>query len=333
VSGILVLVEIAGSAPDRLSAEALGFAGGLAAQVGGDVHAVVVAGGEAASEAETVAAGLGGYGVRSVHLVADDRMAAFAPAAWAAAVAGIVVDGSYDAVVAPGGDRATEVLAHVAARTGQPMAANVVSAEPGDPWRITRQRWAGSLLEDAVLDGRPRLLTVAPHVVPALVASAGAPAPTVTRVAPALTDADLRARVVGRDASAADRVSLADAKVVVGGGRGLGSGEAFAMLDELASLLGAAVGVSRVATSLGWRPHAQQIGQTGTRIAPELYIACGISGAIQHIVGAKAAKRILVINTDPDAPIFKRASYAVIGDVHAVVPAITAEVRRLKDAG
>ena len=105
------------------------------------------------------------------------------------------------------------------------------------------------------------------------------------------------------------------------------------MLDELAGLLGAAVGVSRVVTSLGWRPHTQQIGQTGTRIAPDLYIACGISGAIQHIVGAKAAKRILVINTDPEAPIFRRANYAVIGDVHAVVPAITAEVRRAKGAG
>jgi electron transfer flavoprotein alpha subunit len=102
------------------------------------------------------------------------------------------------------------------------------------------------------------------------------------------------------------------------------------MLEDLAALLGGAVGVSRVATSLGWRPHADQIGQTGARIAPDLYIACGISGAIQHIVGCKAAKRILVINTDPDAPIFGRASYAVIGDVHAVVPAIAAEIRRTR---
>ena len=112
---------------------------------------------------------------------------------------------------------------------------------------------------------------------------------------------------MGHDVAAGGGVSLGDAKVVVGGGRGMGSAEAFAMLDELAGLLGAAVGVSRVATSLGWRPHAQQIGQTGTRIAPDLYIACGISGAIQHIVGAKSAKRILVINTDRDAPIFRRA--------------------------
>ena len=102
------------------------------------------------------------------------------------------------------------------------------------------------------------------------------------------------------------------------------------MLDELADLLGGTVGVSRVATSLGWRPHAQQIGQTGTRIAPDIYIACGISGAIQHTVGCKAAKRILAINTDPDAPIFGRATYAVIGDVHQVVPAIMAEIRRTR---
>ena len=105
------------------------------------------------------------------------------------------------------------------------------------------------------------------------------------------------------------------------------------MLEELAGLLGGAVGVSRVATSLGWRPHAHQIGQTGPRIAPDLYIACGISGAIQHIVGGKAAKRILAINTDPDAPIFRRANYAVIGDVHAVVPAISPEIRRVRGVG
>ena len=329
MSAILVFLEMADGAPDRLSAEALGFAGTLAKASGAEVEAVVVGGEDA------VAAALGGYGVKTVHLATSDRLSSFAPAAWGAAVAAVIAAGSYDAVITSASDTATEVLAHVAARTGQPMAANVLSAEPAPAgsWRITRQRWAGSLLEDATLDGQPRLLTVAPHVVPAMEPAAGVPPATVDQVEAAVTDADLRARIVGRDVTAGDRVSLADAKVVVGGGRGMGSAEAFAMLDELAGALGAAVGVSRVATSLGWRPHTQQIGQTGTRIAPDLYIACGISGAIQHIVGAKAAKRILVINTDPEAPIFKRATYAVVGDVHAVVPAITAEVRRVKGAG
>ncbi len=109
-------------------------------------------------------------------------------------------------------------------------------------------------------------------------------------------------------------------------GRGIGSAEGFAMLEDLASLLGGAVGVSRVVTSAGGRPHSEQIGQTGARIAPDLYIACGISGAIQHIVGCKSAKQILAINKDPDAPILSRATYAVIGDVHTVVPAIAAEI-------
>lgn len=331
MSAILVLVEIAGSAPDRLSAEALGFAGDLARRLGGTVDAVVVADGSGgAGGAAGVAAALGGLGVARVHLAADDRLAAYAPAAWAAAVAGVVRDGGFSVVIAPGSERGTEVLAHVAARLGLSMAANVVTVEPGDRWTLTRQRWAGSLLERAWLDGEPRLLTVAPHVVQAPESDGSRAPASVVTVEPAITDADLRARVVGRDVAAADQVSLSDAKVVVGGGRGMGSAEAFALLDELAGLLGAAVGVSRVATSLGWRPHAQQIGQTGTRIAPDLYIACGISGAIQHIVGAKSAKRILIINTDPDAPIFRRADYAVVGDVGTVVPAISEEIRRVR---
>lgn len=113
-----------------------------------------------------------------------------------------------------------------------------------------------------------------------------------------------------------------------GGGRGVGSAEGFKELEELADLLGGAVGGSRVVTGLGWRPHHDQIGQTGTRIAPELYISCGVSGAIQHMVGAKAAKHILAINTDPEAPIMSKADYVVVGDLHQVVPAIIAEIKR-----
>ena len=143
-----------------------------------------------------------------------------------------------------------------------------------------------------------------------------------------LTDADLAVHVTGREAPDRGRISLADARVVIGGGRGVGSSEGFADLEELAGLLGGAVGGSRVVTSAGWRPHSDQIGQTGLRIAPDLYIACGISGAIQHIVGCKAAKHILAINTDAESPIMDVADYAVIGDLHTVVPAISAEIRR-----
>jgi electron transfer flavoprotein alpha subunit len=323
VSGVLVLVEIVDGTPDRLSLEALRFAAGL----GGSLDAAVVG----APGVAAAAAGLGAYGVATVRVVEDERLDAYAAAASASGLAAIIDGGSFDAVVVPGSERGTEILAHVAARSGAPMAANVVAVDTtAERWQVTRQRWAGSLLEDAYLDGEPRLLSVAPHVVAMAEPVAGAGAAAVVPVSADIRESDLRAQVSGLERTASDKVSLAEAKVVVGGGRGLGSAEAFSILDDLADLLGGTVGVSRVVTSQGWRPHAQQVGQTGTRIAPDLYIACGISGAIQHIVGCKAAKRILVINTDPDAPIFGRATYAVIGDVHQVVPAIAAEIRRVQ---
>ncbi|MGH2929929.1 MAG: electron transfer flavoprotein subunit alpha/FixB family protein, partial [Solirubrobacteraceae bacterium] len=121
--------------------------------------------------------------------------------------------------------------------------------------------------------------------------------------------------------------SLATARVVVGGGRGVGGAEGFAPLEELAELLGGVVGVSRVVTSEGWRPHSMQVGQTGTKIAPELYLACGISGAIQHFAGCSGARHIIAINTDASAPMMTRADYAIVGDLHAVLPALIEALR------
>ena len=143
---------------------------------------------------------------------------------------------------------------------------------------------------------------------------------------PELADADLRVRAV-ESAEPSAGVSLATARVVVGGGRGVGGPDGFGVLEELAGLLGGTVGVSRVVTSQGWRPHRQQVGQTGTKIAPELYLACGISGAIQHMAGCQGARHLVAVNTDPDAPIIARADYAVIGDLAQVLPALVAAIR------
>jgi electron transfer flavoprotein alpha subunit len=322
---ILTLVEHADGRPDRLSLEALTVARRLAASVGKPVQAVLFGAG-----AREAAAGLAGQGVGTAMVVEDRRLDAYAPAAWGAALAELSGRGA-TAVVAAGSERGNEVMAHAGAKTGLAMAANCVEVTPGEPFRVVRQRWAGSLLEEASLDGGVPLLTIAPHAAPIEEATGAAPA--VETFKPEVTEADMRVRVVGRVEPAAGSLNLADAKIVVGGGRGLGGPEAFGILDELAGLLGGAVGVSRVATSAGWRPHSQQIGQTGLRIAPDLYIACGISGAIQHIVGCRAAKRILVINKDAEAPIMSRAAYAVIGDLHTVVPAISAEIRRVRGNG
>ena len=329
MSAIVGLVEHADGAPDRLSLEMLAFAERLGRDLDIPVHAVLVGDGAAVA-----AASLGGHGVAVAYVIQHPRLDAYAPAAWAASLMEVIGSVTPVAVFAAGSERGTEVLAHLAARTGLPMAANVIDVpDHADTtstgrWRIVRQRWAGSLFEEAWLGGSPRLMTVAAHAVAPSEPAVGAARPEIVHLTPALTDNDLRVRVTGRLRSAGDKVSLADARVVVGGGRGIGSADGFAMLEDLASLLGGAVGVSRVVTSAGWRPHSEQIGQTGVRIAPDLYIACGISGAIQHIVGCKSAKRILVINKDSDAPILRRATYAVIGDVHTIVPAIAAEIRR-----
>ena len=241
----------------------------------------------------------------------------YQPAAWATALA--TAAGDADTIVAPGSDRGNELLAHVAARLDQPFAANVTKLD-GD--RVTRIRWGGSLIEEARLHGSPRIVSVAPHTHPA--EAGGAPVELLTAVD------DGSPRVVDHVEEASGGVSLRDAKVVVSGGRGVGSAEGFGIIEELAGLLGAAVGCSRVVTSAGWRPHADQVGQTGTKISADLYVACGISGATQHIAGAKGAKKILAINDDKEAPIFASADYAVIGDLHEIVPAISAELRRVR---
>jgi electron transfer flavoprotein alpha subunit len=239
---------------------------------------------------------------------------AYQPSAWAAALAAEPAD----AIVAAGSDRGNELLAHVAARLEQPFAANVTAVD-GDT--VTRIRWGGSLLEEARLHGEPKLLTVAPFTQPQAES-----VPVETLTAPD----DGSPRVLETVSESSGGVSLRDAKVVVSGGRGVGSSEAFDIIEELAALLGGAVGCSRVVTSAGWRPHSDQVGQTGTKISADLYVACGISGATQHIAGAKGAKKILAINSDPEAPILASADYAVIGDLHEIVPAISAELRKAR---
>ena len=189
-------------------------------------------------------------------------------------------------------------------------------------------RWGGSLLEDATLTADVKLVTIAHHAVdaePAAAPGAATPAALDVTLDPSLARSVVKGRVE-REAG----VTLATAPVVVGGGRGVGSAEGFAPLQELAAELGGVVGCSRAVTNNGWRNHTDQVGQTGTRIAPDVYFACGISGAIQHWVGAMASKNIIAINTDREANMVTKASYAVIGDLHQVVPAITAEIRRRK---
>ncbi len=357
---VLCLVETDAAGLADPSRRALAFARRLAG-TGAEPVAAVTFG----PVSEPLAAGLSAAGAAQVYAVTAAGLDGYAPLAWARALAGLAGAAGASALIAAGTDRGSEVLAHLGAITGLPVAANCASAERTEPGRyqLVRNRWAGSLLEDAVLESAPALITVATD------AAADEPDPVITVInwgcdpteqprscnsAPGhpadgdaaeageadeagvarvreyragLEPADLV--VVAREsAERGGGVSLATARVVVGGGRGVGGPDGFGPLEELAELLGGALGVSRVVTSQGWRPHQQQVGQTGTRISPELYLACGISGAIQHMAGCLSAKHIVAVNTDPDAPIIARADYAVIGDLSQVIPALVAALRQ-----
>jgi electron transfer flavoprotein alpha subunit len=321
---ILGLIEHDRGQLNPQSLEMLTLARGLAAESDTSLRAVLIG-----AEAAGIAAELGKYGVTAAYHVVHDGLTDYAPMAWAESIVQLAEQERPQAILATGTERGNEVMAHVAARMNAPLAANCIAVSAGEDYHLTRIRWGSSLLEEARLKGTPKLLTVAPLVIAA--EAVDIPVQTAVQTfTPTLEARDLVVRVVDRVRPESDKIGLTDARVVVSGGRGVGSAENFAVLEELAALLGGAVGGSRVVTNLGWRPHSDQVGQTGTRVAPDLYIACGISGAIQHWVGCKASKNILAINTDPDAPMVTKATYAVIGNLHEVIPALVEEIRRVK---
>jgi len=294
---ILVYLETAAGTPSDLSLQSLTLARSL-----GD-------------ELTTTTFGPGGDWVIDHQMFSE-----YAPEARGEALAQLTRSLTPAVVVGPGTDTGNEVMAHLAAILDVALATNVTEVDVAT-WELTRLRWGGSLWERARLTGSPRLLTVAPHVLPASDHLVG----EVSRFVPELDDLLVRTRVVER-VEQTGGITLGTARVIISGGRGVGSADGFSMLEELAARLGGAVGCSRVVTNNGWRPHSDQVGQTGTRVAPDLYLALGISGAIQHWVGMMAAKKILAINTDPEAPMVTKADYAVIGDLHQVLPAILAEI-------
>jgi len=320
---VLAVLEHDDGAIGDVARQVLAFGAAYAHAAELPLHAVVAGpGGENAAEQT------GAFGVARLHVADHEGLGSYAPQAIARSVAELIGQIAPAAVIGAGTERGNEVLAHVAAICELPLAANCIAAAPGETAQLTRIRWGGSLLEEAQMHSAIKLLTLAPHSFEVRTAAA-ATQPAVARFTPVLSDADLAVRVVERVKTVTgDSISLASAKVVVSGGRGTGSAEGFAPIEELAGLLGAAVGCSRAVTIAGWRPHTDQVGQTGTKIAPEIYIACGISGATQHMAGCKGAKRILAVNTDPEVLANAEFDYAVIGDLHQVLPAISAELRK-----
>jgi electron transfer flavoprotein alpha subunit len=356
---ILVVVEHDRGTLAPATLEALTAARGLAATAGLAVQALTIG-----AAADGLVGELAVHGAEVVHQAHHEMLRDYGPEAWGEVLAQAVRVLAPSVVIACGTDRGNEVMAQAAARLDLPFVANCVELSPGSPdgpnsincqreapdtgrhadsWSgpgqpfgVVRARWGGSLLEVATVEAAVTLLSVAHHAfaVPAAAPAcpAGPPAAGAADVAilpftPSLDPSLARSVITARVERAAG-VTLATARVVVGGGRGVGSREGFAPLEDLAGMLGGVVGCSRAVTNNGWRNHTDQVGQTGTRIAPTIYLACGISGAVQHWVGAMASKTILAINTDPEANMVSKAGYAVIGDLHEVVPAICTEIRR-----
>ena len=325
---LLVLLEHDRGVLVEAAREALTAARALSAQLGDTVHGVVI-GAEADADAlAELGPEVGHFGADVLHLATHALITDYGPDAWAECLAQLADEAEADVVVTSGTDRGNEVMAHVAARADLPFVANALAVETADgsAWLVTRIQWGGSLLEDVELRAERKLVSFAHHAVTAEPVVSPAE-PRIEQFEPDL-DSSVTVTIIRDRAVSAGGITLATAPVVVSGGRGVGSAEGFAVLEELAQLLGGVVGCSRAVTNNGWRPHSDQVGQTGTRIAPELYIANGISGAIQHWVGAMAAKKILAINIDPEANMVAKADYAVIADLHQVIPAISAEIRR-----
>jgi electron transfer flavoprotein alpha subunit len=274
------------------------------------------------------------FGAERAILVESDKLRAYSPAAYTKALVQAIKARAPKVVLASATALGKELLGRAAARLDLGLATGCTELSFQDGrMKITRAVWGGILFAEVELLSEPRLLTLAPHAFPA----EPEPAPNnqleVERLEVPLEEADLK--LVVRELLEAVRkgVSLTEAEVVVAGGRGVGSEEGFKKLEELAALFGGAVGATRIAVNNGWRPAEEQIGQTGVRVAPKLYFACGISGAVQHMVGCKDAKIIVAINKDPQAPIFARADYGIVGDLHEVVPALIEEIKRLKGRG
>lgn len=317
---ILTLITHDRGTVEETSLQALTLARELAADLGTDLHSVWIG-----DDPDTAA--LASRGVAVIHHLSADGLDDYAPEAWGVALAQLTRSLGPEAVVAIGSDRGNEVMAHVGAVLDQPMVANVREVSSGgDEWNLTRTRWGGSLHEETTLTADVKLLTVTEHAVEDALSESSGEAAVETFV-PELNEFQMLSRVIDR-VTTAEGITLATAPVVVSGGRGVGSPDGFGPLEELADLLGGVVGCSRVVTNNGWRPHSDQVGQTGTVVAPDLYIACGISGAIQHWVGMMASQTILAINTDGEAPMVTKADYAVLGDLKEVVPAIVAEVKK-----
>ena len=311
---MLVYLEADGAALRKPALEGLGAAAAVAASLGGEVHGIVTG-----ANATAVAAAAAGAGAKTIHVVEDASLATSLPSAHARAVAAVARQIGATHLFFPATARGRDLLGLVAGRIGAGVAADATSlAVVGGQLRISRPVYAGKAIQVVAVTRTPFCVGLRPN---SFVPAPGAAAATIaSHSAPEPHAGD----PVVRETRAPEKksVDLTEASIVVSGGRGLKGPEHFHLVEELAAALGGVVGASRAVVDAGWRPHGEQVGQTGKTVSPKLYVAIGISGAIQHLAGMTSSKCIVAINRDAEAPIFKLADYGIVGDAFEIVPAL-----------
>jgi electron transfer flavoprotein alpha subunit len=299
----------------RPSLEAVCEARRLAEGLGASVASVLVGSGVAPLGPE-----LASYGAETVHVFDDAALAAYATEVYARALAQVIADTKPAAVLIPFTSMGKDLAPRTAAKAGAGLVSDCVSlAVKEGRLEARRAMYSGKAAAALRWEGEPQMATLRANVFPLAPADASRKAEIVTRT----VETPSRARATAVHAVASSKVELGEAQIIVSGGRGLKGPENFHLVESLAGALGAAVGASRAVVDAGWVDHQYQVGQTGKTVSPTLYVACGISGAIQHLAGMSSSKYIVAINKDADAPIFKVANYGLVGDVFEILPKLT----------
>ena len=326
MANMFAFVESRGTEVRKVGLEAVTAARAFADKSGGgEVHALLVGPPGIGAKGSQ----LGQYGADVVIVVEHAALTNYNPEAATATAAARIKAGSYRAAIFSTSAQGRDLAPRVAARLGVSAVTDVLSFElEGNTVVVRHSINIGKVIATLAMSGSPAVIAMRPNVIsPAQNAKAG----RVENAQPAVDPGSTRVKVVETRKGGTGKLDLAEAPVVIAGGRGLKAAENFKLVEDLASAFGnAAVGATRAVTDDGWRPHSDQIGQTGRLVSPELYIAVGISGAVQHLAGMRTSKTIVAVNKDKDAPIFKVADYGIVGDVFEVIPALTEAVREAK---
>jgi electron transfer flavoprotein alpha subunit len=321
---IVVFVEVRDGAARKSSLEAVSEARRWADQQGWKVAAVVVG-----SPADAAAAKVSQYKPDKILLADDPLFASYSNQSYSAALAEAVRKENAQTVFVSATAMGKEVAARTAAKFQTSVLADIVGLDWQNGWKARRPVYSGKAYAEVQAKASPVFVSLRPNVFSTAQPDDSAK-PETAKLAVSIQPDEIKARVIETEKAVSETVELSEAEIVVSGGRGLKGPENFHLVSDLAKALGAAMGASRAVVDAGWVEHQFQVGQTGKVVSPVLYIACGISGAIQHLAGMSSSKHIVAINKDPDAPIFKIADYGIVGDVFQVLPLLTEEVKKLK---